>query len=233
VINLPEASQGDKMTAYETEQRVKEYIRRALPLFEPMETEYNGGLCEMTWNICMDLNAFGSFEDMPPILASRDIIWQFESPLQAANERVKAEAFQQSAQLLAMARRSIRPSRPTSTCPRRSAMRSRRGPGRLDRSGGTGRRGEASRGAEKAAMEAANAMATGADVATRMGTAVQSAGDAAQSLQAAGTPCTDARQRIQHAPPQRAEGDAEARWAAILDQASGVHGPRRVALDPA
>ena len=38
-IQLPELK-GD-MTAFETQKRVEEYIRRALPLFEPMETEYN------------------------------------------------------------------------------------------------------------------------------------------------------------------------------------------------
>jgi hypothetical protein len=69
---------------------VKEYIRRALPLFEPMEVEYNGGLCEQTWNVAMDLGMFGSFEDMPDPLAGHEIDWQFESPLQAANDRVKS-----------------------------------------------------------------------------------------------------------------------------------------------
>lgn len=103
VIHLPEVTGGDKMTAYETQQRVEEYIRRALPLFEPMEVEYNGGLCEQTWNIAFDLGAFGPFEDMPEILRGREIDWRFESPLQAANDRVKSEAFAQAAQLLAQA----------------------------------------------------------------------------------------------------------------------------------
>jgi hypothetical protein len=109
VINLPEAQAGgDKMTAYETEQRVKEYIRRALPLFEPMEVEYNGGLCEQTWNVAMDLGMFGPMDDMPDILrqyarTGQDISWQFESPLQEANSRVKAVAFQEAGQLLSQA----------------------------------------------------------------------------------------------------------------------------------
>src|SRR5258706_6512807 len=34
------------MTAYETGQRIQEWIRQALPLFEPMEVEYNGVLCD-------------------------------------------------------------------------------------------------------------------------------------------------------------------------------------------
>jgi hypothetical protein len=55
---------------------VEEYIRRALPLFEPMEVEYNGGLCEQTWNIAFDLGAFGPFEEMPEILRGREIDWR-------------------------------------------------------------------------------------------------------------------------------------------------------------
>lgn len=188
VINLPEASpRGDKMTAYETQERVKEYIRRALPLFEPMEVEYNGGLCEMTWDLCRDLNAFGSFEDMPPILADRDIVWQFESPLQAANERVKSEAFTQSAQLLAQAAQldpSVRADFDVSKAFRDALT----GVARADWIVPVEQADQARQ--KQAEMEqakaAADAMATGADVATRMGTAVQSAGNAAQSLQAAG-----------------------------------------------
>jgi len=50
-IQLPELK-GD-MTAFETQKRVEEYIRRALPLFEPMETEYNGALCDRTFDILL------------------------------------------------------------------------------------------------------------------------------------------------------------------------------------
>jgi hypothetical protein len=93
VINLPEAQGGDKMTAYETQERVKEYIRRALPLFEPMEVEYNGGLCEQTWNVAMDLGMFGPMDDMPPVLldyarAGQDINWQFPEPV-AGSQRAR------------------------------------------------------------------------------------------------------------------------------------------------
>jgi hypothetical protein len=45
-LNLPPTQGGKDMTAYEVGQRVQEYIRNALPLFEPMETDYNGQLCE-------------------------------------------------------------------------------------------------------------------------------------------------------------------------------------------
>lgn len=187
VINLPEASRGDKMTAYETQERVKEYIRRALPLFEPMEVEYNGGLCEMTWNLAMDLNAFGPFDDMPPVLASRDIVWQFESPLQAANERVKSEAFQQSAQLLAMAAQ-IDPTVRADFDVSKAFRDALTGVARADWIVPVEQAGQAREQQAQQAMaaQAAQEMATGADVATKMGTAVHSAGQAAQSLQMAG-----------------------------------------------
>jgi hypothetical protein len=35
-----------EMTAFEVGQMVQEYIRNALPIFEPMEMEYNGAICE-------------------------------------------------------------------------------------------------------------------------------------------------------------------------------------------
>jgi hypothetical protein len=51
----------------------------------------------------MDLGVFGPMNDMPPILSNREVRWQFESPLQAANERAKSQAFVQSMNLLKMA----------------------------------------------------------------------------------------------------------------------------------
>lgn len=101
-ITLPDLNQRD-MTAFETQKRIEEYIRGALPLFEPMEVEYNGALCEETFNLCIDMNIFGPLDDMPPILGNREIRWQFESPLQAATERAKSQAFLESMNLLKIA----------------------------------------------------------------------------------------------------------------------------------
>ena len=99
-IRLPDLS--DRSTAYEVQKRVEEYIRYALPLFEPLETEYNGAICEGTFEDLLRVGAFGSPFDMPPILRGREIKFQFESPLQAANDRAKAEAYVQAANLLAL-----------------------------------------------------------------------------------------------------------------------------------
>jgi hypothetical protein len=94
--------EGD-MTATEYRGRVEEYIRRALPLFEPMEVEYNGGICDETFDVLLHNGAFGSLEDMPQQLRGQSIRFQFESPLQAANERAKTQAFMEASQLLAQA----------------------------------------------------------------------------------------------------------------------------------
>lgn len=99
-INLPEAIGGEKMTATETQERIKQYIRQALPLFEPMESEFNGGICEKSFEIALRMRAFGSEFDMPPILRNQPLRFQFESPLRAATGRAKVAAFSEAAQLL-------------------------------------------------------------------------------------------------------------------------------------
>lgn len=97
-INLPDMG-GDK-TAYEVQKMVEEYIRQALPLFEPMEIEYNGGLCEKSFELVMRMGGFGSPDNIPPVLGGQELRFQFESPLQAASERAKATAFTQAGDLL-------------------------------------------------------------------------------------------------------------------------------------
>jgi hypothetical protein len=186
VINLPEAQGGDKMTAYETEQRVKEYIRRALPLFEPMEVEYNGGLCEQTWDLALDLGMFGSFEDMPEMLRGHEISWQFESPLQEANSRVKSVAFQETAQLLSMAAQldpGVRFDVDIDTA-FRDAMAGI-APAKWIVPEEVAQSRKAQDAQIQRAAAAAQAMGVAADTATKVGGAVEQLGTAAQSVTAA------------------------------------------------
>jgi hypothetical protein len=97
-IQLPELK-GD-MTAFETQKRVEEYVRRAAPLFEPMQTEYNGALCDKTFDLLLRNGSFGSPWDLPPILSGQNVRFTFESPLQAAQTRANSQAFLSTAQLL-------------------------------------------------------------------------------------------------------------------------------------
>lgn len=102
-ISIP-YPEGEKWTATEYRGRTEQYIMRALPLFEPMELEYNGGICETTFETITDMHGFGAlFSEMPEILRNQDIRWEFESPLQAATERAKSQQFLQSMELLKVA----------------------------------------------------------------------------------------------------------------------------------
>lgn len=94
---------GIDMTAYEVGQRVQEYIRQAMPLFEPMESEYNGPLCDGTFGLLMQVNAFGSPFDMPKELRGAEIDFAFESPLHDAIERAKGQNFLEAKSMLAEA----------------------------------------------------------------------------------------------------------------------------------
>lgn len=94
--------EGD-MTATEYRGRVEEYVRRALPLFEPVEVEYNGGICEASFNLAMRMGKFGAMLDMPRELRGQDVRFSFESPLQAATERAKSQAFIHASELMNVA----------------------------------------------------------------------------------------------------------------------------------
>ena len=100
-ISLPPADR--EMTAFETSQRIQEYIRQALPLFEPMEVEYNGQLMEMTFNTLKEGFAFGPPEDMPPELSGASVDFKFVSPLQQNEERKDAGIYLETKALLAEA----------------------------------------------------------------------------------------------------------------------------------
>ncbi len=97
-LTLP-PPEGD-MTAFEVGQRVEEYVRAALPLFEPMEHEYNGQLCEDTFDGLLRAGHFGSVQDIPEELRGRDVHFKFVSPLHDAIERKNASVFMESADLI-------------------------------------------------------------------------------------------------------------------------------------
>lgn len=101
-LNLPPA-EGPNMTAYEVSQRIQQYIRHALPLFEPLEADYNGALCEMTFNRLQRMGAFGNPQDMPDGLSGQQIQFKFTSPLTEAIGKDKGQKFVESMGLLTQA----------------------------------------------------------------------------------------------------------------------------------
>jgi len=94
---------GPEMTAYEVGQRVQEYIRNAMPLFEPMEADYNGQLCEVTFELLLRNGAFGRPDSIPRSIQGADIQFTFESPLREASNKAKANQYLEASQVLAQA----------------------------------------------------------------------------------------------------------------------------------
>jgi hypothetical protein len=100
-LTMPQRTQA--MTAYEVSQRVQEYIRDALPLFGPMETEYNAALCDETFDLLMRNGAFGNPGNWPKKLRGASLDFTFESPLHDAIEEQKVSKYQQAVQLVSTA----------------------------------------------------------------------------------------------------------------------------------
>ena len=90
-LTLPE--RGPEQTAYEIGQRVQEYIRGAMPIFEPMEHDYNGQVCEVTFDLMLRNGAFGSPYEMPKSLRGANVQFKFNSPLHDAIEQQKGQKF--------------------------------------------------------------------------------------------------------------------------------------------
>ncbi len=98
-LSLPDV--GHEMTAYEVSERMKQYRRENLPLFAPMESEYNGQLCEMSFEIAMQAGLLGSVMDIPRSLQGGEVVFRFKSPLTRAEEEERATRFQQVRGMLA------------------------------------------------------------------------------------------------------------------------------------
>jgi len=185
-ITLPDVS--GEMTAYEVQKRIEEYIRKALPLFEPMEVEYNGGLCDASFDLALRMGAFGSVYDMPAVLRGQNVRFQFESPLQAASDRSKAQAFVQASQLLAAAMQ-IDPNARFDLDVEKAFRDAVLGAGApadwvVPEDQAAQAKEQAAQAAQ--AQQAAATLGHGAEVAGKVGAAAKNVGDAATSLQQAG-----------------------------------------------
>jgi len=100
-LALPESNRD--MTAYEVQERMKQFRRQNLPLFAPIESEYNGRLCESSFKLALSMGLMGSANDIPGSLRGKDVEWKFKSPLSQSEEEKKVQQFQLTSQLLAEA----------------------------------------------------------------------------------------------------------------------------------
>lgn len=96
-LSLPDKT---GMTAYEVSEYMKQFRRQNLPLFAPIESEYNGQLCETTFSLYMDNGLLGSPYDIPESLRGRDVQFKFKSPLSESEEEKKVNQFHKVSELL-------------------------------------------------------------------------------------------------------------------------------------
>ncbi|KRB51792.1 hypothetical protein ASE04_09685 [Rhizobium sp. Root708] len=102
----PLASAQRQKTAYETSQLVSEYIRNALPLFDPIEDEWTGQTLDLVTEKVMRAGGYGQVDrsgipvDMPDILLGQNITHEFNNSLKEARDQQVINGFQQSGALL-------------------------------------------------------------------------------------------------------------------------------------
>lgn len=177
-----------EMTAYETQKLYEDFIRGALPLFEPVEQEYSNALCSESFEVARDMGAFGNPYDMPQELRGQELRFEFDSPLQAAAERQKVGQFQQSIQITAEGMQidpSVRSNFNVDKATR-DALGANGSPAdwlNSEDEAAAMRQQDLQR---QQAQQTAEQMAAGADVATKVGNAGESAGRAAAMLRQAG-----------------------------------------------
>lgn len=177
-----------EMTAAESQRLYEEFLRKAIPLVEPMAEECNGQQCEMAFDTLLDMGAFGSVHDMPQALRGQEIRFQFDTPLQEAAERSKAQAFRDTLQLTVEAAQVD----PTVALNLdvdkgyREAVYGVGGPADwilpVDQVQALKQR----QAAAQQAQQAAEQVGQGTDIAGRMANAAEGAGKAAKALQEAG-----------------------------------------------
>lgn len=92
-LSLPDVNRD--MTAYEVSERMKQYRRENLPLFAPIEAEYNGQLCELAFEVALATGFLGSPQDIPESLSGRDVVFKFQSPLSESEEEKKVQQLDQ------------------------------------------------------------------------------------------------------------------------------------------
>jgi hypothetical protein len=181
-IRMPQITKD--MTAYESQKVYEEFVRSSLPLLEPVETERNGHLCAVAFEQYQCMGLFGRPENMPRILSGQEIRFEFDTPLKAAAEQAKVFKFSQITDITAKAMQ-VDPTVVMETDIHKGYRDA------VTASGGAEwlfpeavvKKHLAQQKQQAAAAQASQAMANGADTATKVATAVQSAGDAAKSIQ--------------------------------------------------
>jgi hypothetical protein len=184
-IRMPTVTK--EMTADETERVYQEFIRQAVPLLEPIETEYSGKVCGTSFETLMEMRAFGPLQSVPKILAGSDIKFNFDSPLQAAKEKLKVGNFQQAMKIVieaAQVKADVVDNFDVDGGTRDAVMAQAGGDWIIPEKQVAQTRADRAKHAQ--AQQAAATIGAAGDAAQRVAGAVKTAGDAQQTLQQAG-----------------------------------------------
>lgn len=87
-----------EMTAFETNARLDEYRRAALPFFGPYESEFNLPLLDVTFEMLIARNAIPA---PPEALDNSEVTFKFDGPLNTLEGRQTIAAYQESVQIIA------------------------------------------------------------------------------------------------------------------------------------
>lgn len=98
-INLPDTS---NMTAYQVRKIMEQHMRSSIPMFEPVEVEYNEPLCAETFGVMRSLGAFPPNE-IPQSLRGADVDFSFQSPLKDIENDGKAQKLKEGMEVIAIA----------------------------------------------------------------------------------------------------------------------------------
>ena len=93
-VGLPPMGSG--MSTLEVSQRVSEYVRGALPLFQPLEPEYNGQMLTLASDVMLANGFYGPADGIPDSLLGRNIQFKFNNPLRDASDRAKGNMLLES-----------------------------------------------------------------------------------------------------------------------------------------
>lgn len=177
-----------EMTAYEASKLWEDFMRESLPLFEPVEQDYNANICDGSFEDMLALGRFGTVDEMPQMLKGRDINWQFDTPISVAADKALTQSFQVMLQTIVAGAQADPDAALIADIPlaARDAIDGSGAPAKwlLPPEKFEARRKQKAEAAE--AASAAHAVALGADVATRVAGAAESAASASQALQGAG-----------------------------------------------
>ncbi|MCO5159631.1 MAG: portal protein [Mesorhizobium sp.] len=91
-----------EMTAFETQARLDEFRRAALPFFGPIESEYHLPMLDIAFQMAVRNKSF-DFAEMPDDLQGQDVTFTFDTPLNTAEGRQTILAYQESLQIISAA----------------------------------------------------------------------------------------------------------------------------------